>query len=141
MEDKFVRHCEIMAKHIVALNNVDYDAEHVCSVASQIAQLASMADARIANPAYTDAYLKEIRDNRRLDPNRTSVANRTPLSVCCSMYGLWTAVPILIYSKFIGMEDDQIDLSLCINFSWDLLNWVLPDGMESVKGVNSDGVI
>lgn len=137
--DDLVRYCKAIAKHVADLHNMsNVELDHACSVALRISELASHGDLRIANSNCVDAYIREIKLKSRLDPRRTGIRGRTPLGVCCAMYGVWSAFPVLVQDGVVGNEEGQVGVSLFVNFSWDLLNWVLPD-MYDIKGVESDG--
>ena len=99
----------------------NYNPQNAIKLANDISITMSSAGDGIGKYEFADAYLNEIRKSGMLNPKRTSIAGRSPFWVCCALYGLWTAVPLLIQEGVIG----EHNLSAFINFSYDLLDWII----------------
>jgi len=101
------------------------DCDIISSLAHKIAAAIMSVDRRLVKPEFTKRYLEYIVKNRRLDPRRTNPDGKSPIAVCCALFGVWTAVDVLIKRNMIGCGDGQMRVSMFVNFSHDLLDWIL----------------
>ena len=127
MIDSYVACCRDIKHYLNLLKPSEFNNTFISDIASRIMKRVSAADDTAANYKYIDAYLKELRQKRMLNPHNTSIVGRTPFAVCCALYGLWGAVPTLMQDGVIGTDKNQMNISFCVNFSCDLLDWIIPE--------------
>jgi hypothetical protein len=133
--DKYLSICNEVSTFLRDLKKIenDYNPDDVLATAIKIVEIILKGNVNIGDIKYTDAYLKHLIKNKRLCSRSTGVRGGTPAGVCCAIFGVWSAVPLLINKRLIGKEKDQIKLSMLINFCWDLLDEILPDGIDGLK--------
>lgn len=106
-------------------SNIDlYEDIDVFNISNEIVNVVVAANPLINNAEYVDAYIKHIVKNRCLEPQKVSYNGSTPLGICCALFGIWSAVPLLMRRDIIN--NDNVPLSQIVNFCIDLLNDFVP---------------
>jgi len=121
-DDKLLQACKDVWKRLQQFDiDPQYNAGRAIKLSEDIAGIMSNVHDGVRKYEFANAYLNEIRKSGVLSPRRTSVAGRSPYFVCCALYGLWAAMPLLIQEGTVG----EHNLSAFVNFSYDLLDWVV----------------
>lgn len=118
---------------IIKDSNIDNSFESIRSVSDAILNVITSTDTNLINDKYTDAYIQKIVKDKVLGSKYTPIRSFRPKPVCCAMYGVWSAAPFLFERGIIGDGKEQVSISVIVNFCWDLLDSVLPDGMDNLK--------
>lgn len=122
--DVYVKVCRESLPLLEKMKDREDDEELIRSSARKIVDLVTAANPNLNNPQFTDAYISRIIKNRALSSQFMTARSSNPLVVCCALFGVWTATPVLISRGIIGNGRNQARLDNIINFSLDLVDIV-----------------
>jgi len=121
MNEKYLKTIREIGK-VLTIAQIKSINEFPIEEANKIIGILISCEPKVKNQIYVDSYIKTLLKNGWIDPNKTGIKGKQPLSICCALYGLWSAALDLFNKGKVG--EDKIKPTFFVNFSLDIIEAV-----------------